>query len=261
MSLSQCHDPDEMHRSENCGSWCRAPGRARWAARCRCRKCQNLHLRGDNGYACCRSRHTLLELPPPVPPPLLLPPPLLQPPGAPQLQVAAALKQLADSRQTPPSPQHVAWLLDVLDAPACSAASALHALALLARWARQQSMQPPQARQHELLRRVAASAQRLLGPTSGLLGGAGGPQLAAACVLVLGNVAAAATDLTVIEDAAEAVGTALLCGQLGAAEARATSDAAAAVGALLPSLLVSVSRACCFLSRPFLLSPQRATSQ
>lgn len=149
----------------------------------------------------------------------------------------AALQRLAASRQTPPSHKHVAWLLDVLEQPSCSADAAEPALTLLARWARQQSMQQPQARQHELLARAAAAAQRLVDPDAAQAGRFG-PQVAAACLLVLGRVAAAHP--AVAEDAAEAVGTALLGGQLGTAQASSASDAAAAVASLLPTLLVSM---------------------
>lgn len=112
-------------------------------------------------------------------------------------------------------------------------------MALLARWARQQSLQPPQTRQHALLSRAATAAKRLLEPAAAPPR-ASGPQVAAACVLVLGSVAAAAAGPAVAEDAAGAVGTALLGGQLGIAHVSAASDVAAAVASLLFHLLVSM---------------------
>jgi hypothetical protein len=151
----------------------------------------------------------------------------------PPVQVAAPLAALAAGRQAPPGPQQVALLLDAA-LPGSPPEVLLPALALLARWARQQAMQPATARDSAMLRRSLAAAQHLLAAPA-----AQQPRVTAACLLLLGGVAAADAGQEWVDAATEAAGSVLLGGQLGAPEPSAASDAMAAVGSLLPCLLVS----------------------
>lgn len=151
-----------------------------------------------------------------------------------QAAVAAALQELAAARHTPPSPQHATQLLDIIEEPTCSAAALVPALTLLARWARQQGLQPAAARHPAGVQRAVTTARRLLLTAADVQ-----PSVAASCLLLLGAAATALTEAAAVAEVTEAVGAALLCGQLGAPKPATAGDAAAAVGSLLPHLLVS----------------------
>lgn len=150
---------------------------------------------------------------------------------------AAAVAALAASRAAPPGPSHVAALLGLAQ-PGSPTVVLLPTLTLLSRWARQQSLQPAAARQPDLLHGAAAAAQDLL---ANRLAAASAEQarVAAACLLLLGSVGPAATEEGEAEALAHAVGAALVGGRLVKPEAATAADAMAAVGSLLPCLLVS----------------------
>ena len=163
-------------------------------------------------------------------------PPADRPPATPTspcLQAAPALEALVAARIAPTS-QQARLLLGLVQQPAAADhAALLPALALLARWARRQALQPAATRDAPLVREVAAAATQLL-PAGG-----GQPRRAAACVLLLSSLGAAASDPRQADELAAAVGGALLGPQLGPPEPHTAAEAAAAVGVLLPCLLVS----------------------
>lgn len=149
-------------------------------------------------------------------------------------QTTAALTALAAARQVPKDPQQVQLLLGIVQQQASAPdAAILPTLTLLTRWARQQALQRAAARDAALLRSVAAAGQRLVQPDTNQ------PRLAAACLLLLASVAAATPDPEMVDGLAEAVGSALLGPQLGAPEPTTAAEAMAAVGTLLPCLMVS----------------------
>ena len=151
------------------------------------------------------------------------------------LQAASAVAQLAAARQSPPEARHAAALLSLLEASDAGEQMTLPVLALLARWARQQALQPAAARNLDLLHRSLAAAEHHLARTL-----VPQPGVAPACLLLLGSTAPAlAADSEAIGGIVEAAGNALLGSSLGPPLASAAADAMAAVGAVLPCLLVS----------------------
>lgn len=133
----------------------------------------------------------------------------------------------------------VARLLALLQAPESPLEVLLPVLKQLARWARQQGLQPPAARDAAALSQAVAAGRCLMAASPLHHAAEQQQQLAAACMLLLGSTAAAAPSPAVLDDIAEAVGSALLGPQLGAPQPDTAAQAMAAVGSLLPCLLVS----------------------